>query len=183
MLLFFESSQLLCGTQKVRQFLSNLRRSSFAEEATVSVCDVTQRKLSTGFCYKWVMLLMPKQWFNVDFVANFRLRDEKSAVKTLWPVACREFIFLPEFKVQHRDLEEKYEVISFVAKGSFGRVYKVRRLIDSQVFALKILEKAKVRRWNWPESTSSYQPIFTFADNPRRMCATIETRSYHSEDN
>ena len=76
--------------------------------------------------------------------SNFRLKDEKSAVKTLWPVACREFIFLPEFKVRHDELEDRFEIIHFVAKGSFGKVFKVRRLDDSKVFALKVLEKSKV---------------------------------------
>lgn len=65
-------------------------------------------------------------------------------MKTLWPVACREFLFLPEFKVQKGKLEDNYEVINFVAKGAFGTVYKVRKLSDSQVYALKVLEKSKV---------------------------------------
>lgn len=80
--------------------------------------------------------------FDLNFI--FRLRDEKSAVKTLWPVACREFLFLPEYKVQHGDIEKKFEIITFVAKGAFGSVYKVRQIKDSQVFALKVLEKSKV---------------------------------------
>lgn len=80
-----------------------------------------------------------------DDAAIFRLKDEKSAVKTLWPVACREFLFLPEFKVNNGKLEDRFQVISYVAKGSFGTVYKVRRTNDSQVFALKVLEKSKVR--------------------------------------
>lgn len=83
---------------------------------------------------------------NFDLKFIFRLRDEKSAVKTLWPVACREFLFLPEFKVQHGDIEKKFEIITFVAKGAFGSVYKVRQIEDSQVFALKVLEKSKVRK-------------------------------------
>lgn len=84
---------------------------------------------------------------------HFRLKDEKSAVKTLWPVACREFIFLPEFKVQHADIEDQFEIINYVAKGSFGKVYKVRKLSDpQQYFALKVLEKSKVSRDNWPRS-------------------------------
>lgn len=75
------------------------------------------------------------------------MKDEKSAVKTLWPVACREFIFLPEFKVKHEDIEAQFEIITYVAKGSFGKVYKVRKLADpQQYFALKVLEKSKVSR-------------------------------------
>lgn len=66
-------------------------------------------------------------------------------MKTLWPVACRDFLFLPEFKVQHGELESKYEIINYVAKGSFGTVYKVRRLSDTKVYAVKVLEKSKVK--------------------------------------
>lgn len=65
-------------------------------------------------------------------------------MKTLWPVACREYLFLPEFKVQNEELATKYEVISFIAKGSFGTVYKVRKLSDANIYALKVLEKSKV---------------------------------------
>jgi hypothetical protein len=84
----------------------------------------------------------------------FRLRDEKSAVKTLWPVACREFLFLPEYKVQHGEIEQKFEIITFIAKGAFGKVYKVKKLCDSQIFALKVLEKSKV-------SASAVKPDLT----------------------
>lgn len=74
----------------------------------------------------------------------YRLKDEKSsAVKTLWPIACREFLFLPEFKVHNEELQN-YEIIEFIAKGSFGKVYKVRHHKTSQIFALKVLEKSKV---------------------------------------
>jgi serine/threonine protein kinase len=79
-----------------------------------------------------------------NFTFIFRLRDEKSAVKTLWPVACREFLFLPEYKVKNGELEENFEIITFIAKGAFGSVYKVRKLKDSKTFALKVLEKSKV---------------------------------------
>jgi serine/threonine protein kinase len=80
----------------------------------------------------------------ICFFFVFRLKDEKSAVKTLWPVACREFLFLPEFKIRHEGLENSYEVISYIAKGSFGTVYKVRKSDDKQIFAVKVLDKSKV---------------------------------------
>jgi uncharacterized serine/threonine-protein kinase SgK494 len=64
-------------------------------------------------------------------------------VKTLWPIACREYLFLPEFKVHNKELEN-YEIIEFIAKGSFGKVWKVRERKTSQTYALKVLEKSKV---------------------------------------
>lgn len=65
-------------------------------------------------------------------------------MKTLWPIACREYLFLPEFKFQNKELEN-YETIEFIAKGSFGKVWKVRERKTSQIYALKVLEKSKVR--------------------------------------
>jgi hypothetical protein len=76
------------------------------------------------------------------------LKDENSAaaLKTLWPVNCREFIFLPEFKVHNEELKSKYEIVDFIASGNFGKVWKIRQRNDtSQVFALKVLEKSKAR--------------------------------------
>jgi uncharacterized serine/threonine-protein kinase SgK494 len=88
-------------------------------------------------------------------------------VKTLWPVACREFLFLPEYKVHHGDIEEKFEIVTFIAKGAFGSVYKVRQISDSQVFALKVLEKSKVSRTSRivdPLSRSRYHPQIILDD-------------------
>jgi serine/threonine protein kinase len=46
--------------------------------------------------------------------------------------------------VHKEELQSKYEVIEFIASGSFGKVYKVRQHHSSDVFALKIIEKSKV---------------------------------------
>lgn len=136
---------LVCGAQKVRTFFTKLRRNSSAgEEASRSASYVRERKLSSGFSYKWERKNIARQ--NKTKLI-FRLRDEKSAVKTLWPVACREFLFLPEYKVQHGSIEQNFEIVKFIAKGAFGSVYKVRKLTDSKTFALKVLEKSKVSKW------------------------------------
>ncbi|CRL04271.1 CLUMA_CG017369, isoform A [Clunio marinus] len=117
---------LICGAQKLRNFFANLRRNNFEDEDdSVTLSYDVERKLSSGFSYK--------------------LKDEKSDVKkTLWPVTCREYLFLPEYKVRCEELEEKFEIINYIAKGSFGKVYKVKRLEDSKIFALKVFEKSKI---------------------------------------
>lgn len=90
-------------------------------------------------------------------------------MKTLWPIACREFLFLPEFKIRNNELKENYEIIEFVAKGNFGKVYKVQqRTATSQIFALKVLEKSKVKYFFNSNLNSCYRFHFPLdIDNPR----------------
>lgn len=63
--------------------------------------------------------------------------------KTAWPVSQTESFFLPEFPLLSLDEERKYEYITEINQGSFGKVYKVK---DSQdhFYALKVLSKSKV---------------------------------------
>lgn len=119
-------NQILCGPHTLRHFYTKLRRHSQKEDTDSSECSVggIERKLSSNWTYK--------------------LKDEKSAVKTLWPVCCREFLFLPEFKVHNEELQAKYDIIDYIASGSFGKVYKVRQHTTNEIFALKILEKSKI---------------------------------------
>lgn len=121
--------QVLCGPQSLRQFYTKLRRHSLSsqkEDTESSSNSSVERKLSSNWTYK--------------------LRDENSvaALKTLWPTNCREFIFLPEFRVHNEELTLKYEIIEFIASGAFGKVYRVRQKSTEQIFALKILEKSKI---------------------------------------
>lgn len=74
----------------------------------------------------------------------FRLQNDKSSLKSLWPISCRDFIFLPVFPVLKHELDDHFEIIKFVAKGSFGSVYQVKRKKDSLTFALKVFEKSRV---------------------------------------
>ena len=101
----------------------------------------------------------------------FRLKDEKSGIKTLWPVCCREFLFLPEFKVHNEDLTAKYEIIDYIASGSFGKVYKVRQHNTNDVFALKILEKSKVSGLVIHEFLSAFH--FPYQINIKNNCHTF----------
>lgn len=74
-----------------------------------------------------------------------RLKDENKCIKTLWPVTCREYLFLPEFKVEYNELDHNYKILDFIAKGTFGRVYKIEKVKSSgEILALKVLVKSKV---------------------------------------
>lgn len=128
----------------MRHIYTKIRRHSLKEDTEPKLNSV-ERKLSSNWIYKYKQLQL--QLYNdikeKPFVI-YRLKDDKSAVKTLWPVCCREFLFLPEFKVHKDELKSKYEIIDFIASGAFGKVYKVRHLSTFKIYALKILEKAKV---------------------------------------
>lgn len=137
--------------QKFRSFVTILRRTSSYcasnddDEASYKV----NRKFSTGFSYKWVwvsLLFFNIFHWSIDRLSRFRLQNnDKSAIKCLWPVHCREFLFLPVFPVLNHELDQNYDIVQFIAKGSFGSVYQVRRRKDLQVYALKVSEKSKVR--------------------------------------
>ncbi|XP_070506281.1 serine/threonine-protein kinase S6KL [Chironomus tepperi] len=120
-----DENQILCGPHTLRQFYTKIRRHSLKEDTDNNNSSFgIERKFSSNWTYK--------------------LKDEKSSIKTLWPVCCREYLFLPEFKVHNEELKTKYEIIDFIASGSFGKVYKVRQQNTNDIFALKILEKSKI---------------------------------------
>ncbi|KAL2731096.1 serine/threonine-protein kinase S6KL isoform X1 [Vespula squamosa] len=68
----------------------------------------------------------------------------RSSSKTAWPIPRSEAIFLPEFKVRKMTLNTEYSFLDVIAKGAYGRVYKVQNRQNRQVFALKVISKAKI---------------------------------------
>nr|XP_050866219.1 serine/threonine-protein kinase S6KL isoform X2 [Vespula vulgaris] len=68
----------------------------------------------------------------------------RSSSKTAWPIPRSETIFLPEFKVRKMTLNTEYSFLDVIAKGAYGRVYKVQNRENRQVFALKVISKAKI---------------------------------------
>ena len=55
-----------------------------------------------------------------------------------------EAIFLPEFPVRESPLKNDYAFIDIISKGAYGRVYKVQKRETKEVFALKVISKAKI---------------------------------------
>ncbi|KAK2583135.1 hypothetical protein KPH14_009159 [Odynerus spinipes] len=75
---------------------------------------------------------------------NYTFRDTLNSSKTAWPIPRFEAIFLPEFKVRKTALNTEYSFLDIIAKGAYGRVYKVQNRETGQVFALKVISKAKI---------------------------------------
>lgn len=74
-------------------------------------------------------------------------------------MTCREYLFLPEFKVEYNELHHNYKILDFIAKGTFGRVYKIEKVKSSgEILALKVLVKSKVSiSKNKTDLAQSYQ--------------------------
>lgn len=53
-------------------------------------------------------------------------------------------MFLPEFPVKEIPLKTGYVFLDVIAKGAYGKVYKVQKQETSQVFALKVISKAMI---------------------------------------
>ncbi|XP_023248300.1 uncharacterized serine/threonine-protein kinase SgK494 [Copidosoma floridanum] len=72
------------------------------------------------------------------------LNDRLNSSKTAWPVPRFEAMFLPEFPVREAPLKIDYVFIDIISKGAYGRVYKVRKKDTKEIFALKVISKAKI---------------------------------------
>lgn len=72
------------------------------------------------------------------------LYDPLGSSKTLWPVSRSQAMFLPEFQIRQIPLQTAYTFVSTIAKGAYGKVYKILKQDTGQLFALKVISKAKV---------------------------------------
>lgn len=64
--------------------------------------------------------------------------------KTVWPVPRFQSMFLPEFPVKQIALKTGYVFLDVIAKGAYGKVYKVQKQETGQIFALKVISKAMI---------------------------------------
>lgn len=53
-------------------------------------------------------------------------------------------MFLPEFPIKQLPLKTGYVFLDIIAKGAYGKVYKVQKQDSGQVFALKVISKATI---------------------------------------
>lgn len=53
-------------------------------------------------------------------------------------------MFLPEFQIRQVSLQNAYIFLSIIAKGAYGKVYKIQKQDTGEFFALKVISKAKV---------------------------------------
>ncbi|XKL63851.1 hypothetical protein PGB90_006215 [Kerria lacca] len=64
--------------------------------------------------------------------------------QTVWPLPVVEYIFLPEFKVKKVLKNSDIVIISSIAKGAFGKVFKVKDIKTEKTYAMKILQKSQI---------------------------------------
>ncbi|XP_011636649.1 serine/threonine-protein kinase S6KL [Pogonomyrmex barbatus] len=72
------------------------------------------------------------------------VQDIHGSSKTVWPVPRFQLMFLPEFPVKEYPLKMGYSFLDVIAKGAYGKVYRVQKQETSQVFALKVISKAMI---------------------------------------
>ncbi|XP_078404372.1 ribosomal protein S6 kinase-related protein-like isoform X1 [Cetorhinus maximus] len=65
---------------------------------------------------------------------------------TGWPFPQFISLFFPVFPYRSRQVEQEFQDIEFIAKGSFGPILKVCQRTDEQIYAVKVLLKAEVVR-------------------------------------
>ncbi|XP_034939642.1 LOW QUALITY PROTEIN: serine/threonine-protein kinase S6KL [Chelonus insularis] len=76
--------------------------------------------------------------------AEGTLNDPLNSTKTAWPVPRFEAIFLPEFKVRESPIDNDFTFLEFIAKGAYGRVYKVEEKKTKKKYALKVISKSRI---------------------------------------
>lgn len=107
--------------------LSNLLSGSCV--TTTQVSNEEQRSLSRASHRSWT---------------NGNLHNIYASSKTVWPVPRFQSIFLPEFSIKEIPMKTGYTFLDIIAKGTYGKVYKVQKQETGQVFALKVINKAKI---------------------------------------
>lgn len=75
---------------------------------------------------------------------NGALQNVYASSKTVWPVRRFQSIFLPEFSIKEIPMKTGYTFLDIIAKGTYGKVYKVQKQETGQVFALKVISKARI---------------------------------------
>ncbi|XP_072764773.1 serine/threonine-protein kinase S6KL isoform X1 [Anoplolepis gracilipes] len=75
---------------------------------------------------------------------NGTLQNIHASSKTVWPVPRFQSIFLPEFSIKEIPMKTGYTFLDVISKGTYGKVYKVQKQETGQVFALKVISKAKI---------------------------------------
>lgn len=74
------------------------------------------------------------------------LADDRHLSKTCWPVTHAEAVFLPHFPVDSH-AGSQYSKVNYVANGAFGKVFKVKNIVQSEeetYFALKVFSKSQI---------------------------------------
>ncbi|KAG8390187.1 hypothetical protein BUALT_Bualt01G0057500 [Buddleja alternifolia] len=88
------------------------------------------------------------------------------------PESCLEKIVLEMSMIQVESKEEKtvgledFEFLKLVGQGAFGKVYQVRKIGSSEIFAMKVMRKDKIMEKNHAEYMKAERDILTKIDHP-----------------
>ena len=61
---------------------------------------------------------------------------------------------------------DDYQILKVVGRGSFGKVYMVRRKSDGEIYAMKTLKKDFIIKTNQVQNTKTERDIMTLIDHP-----------------
>ncbi|KAL3834733.1 hypothetical protein ACJIZ3_009469 [Penstemon smallii] len=61
---------------------------------------------------------------------------------------------------------EDFELLKLVGQGAFGKVYQVRKIGSSEIFAMKVMRKDKIMEKNHAEYMKAERDILTKIDHP-----------------
>ncbi|XP_054868489.1 ribosomal protein S6 kinase-related protein isoform X1 [Amphiprion ocellaris] len=67
---------------------------------------------------------------------------ETSEPKTTPPAFIS--VFLPEFPLRKFPAQDRFQILGFIAKGSFGPILKVKDVCKEKIYAVKVLPKSEI---------------------------------------
>lgn len=59
-----------------------------------------------------------------------------------------------------------FEILKVIGKGSFGKVFQVRKIGENQIYAMKVLNKSIIKKKNQIEHTKTERNILGKIDHP-----------------
>lgn len=93
------------------------------------------------------LLLLDLEIITVFVISSWTegtIQDSHGSSKTAWPIPRLQSMFLPEFPIKEIHLKTGYNFLDVIARGAYGKVYKIQKQNSGQVFALKVISKATI---------------------------------------
>ena len=59
-----------------------------------------------------------------------------------------------------------FEYLSVIGRGSYGKVYEVRKKTDNKIYALKIMHKDKIIEFKLTNNIKNEKDVLLMADHP-----------------
>lgn len=113
------------------------------EEAFLGLVDIEPRLIHNWTVDDW-FALHPRQDEPVTGEVRVRLRFEKSEVST---IVLRHITAQPDkafFQARRTLRANDFEFLRMIGKGTFGRVFQVRKKDTKRIYAMKVLSKREI---------------------------------------